>query len=71
MSEEPLFNKTELGRLLRVSARTIDRRRSAGEILKPLGGRGRPRWSPSEVREWIEAGCPRADVWARHNSRRG
>jgi predicted DNA-binding transcriptional regulator AlpA len=64
-TRDPLLSKKDLAKRLGVSTRTIDRRRSAGDILEPVGGAGQPRWRPDEVDAWIAAGCPRAEVWTR------
>jgi predicted DNA-binding transcriptional regulator AlpA len=65
MTRDPLVTKKALAKRLGVSTRTIDRRRSAGDMLEPLGGAGQPRWRPDEVDAWIAAGCPKAGVWTR------
>ena len=59
-----LLNKSDLQRLLRVSASTLDRMVAAGRLPAPveLGPRTR-RWSRTSVEAWIDAGCPdSADV---------
>lgn len=61
----PLVTKKALAKRLGVSTRTIDRRRSAGDMLDPIGNAGQPRWRLDEVDAWIDAGCPRAEVWTR------
>ena len=60
------ITKAQFAAILQVSTRTIDRKRSAGEVLAPLNSRsGHPRWSATEVERWLAEGCPRADVWKR------
>ena len=59
------LTKRDLAERLKVSLRTLDRRRAAGELLDPLGGSGHPRWSSDEFAAWLAAGCPRAEVWSR------
>jgi hypothetical protein len=65
-----LLNRTDLAAILRVSTRTLDRRRAGGEVLDPLPGPGQPRWSASEVGKWLAAGRPRASVWVKICKRR-
>lgn len=50
--------------ILGISRSTFFARRAAGLILDPLllGGSLR-RWHGPTVRAWMEAGCPRAEVW--------
>lgn len=70
MADHLLITKRDLGNLLKISTRTVDRRRSAGEILEPLPGPGQPRWLQEEVEAWISAGRPNAEAWLRSRSRR-
>jgi hypothetical protein len=70
MTVQTLLTKSDLGKLLQVSTRTIDKRRAAGEVLDPIAGSGQPRWDPEEVAAWIKAGRPNAEVWQRSRSRR-
>jgi hypothetical protein len=67
---QTLLTRRELAGLLRLSTRSLDRRRAAGEILDAMAGAGQPRWRPSEVAAWIEAGRPRAEAWRRLRRRR-
>lgn len=67
---ETLLTRHDLARRLNLSTRSLDRYRSAGEILDPLPGPGQPRWDPREVNDWIEAGRPSAPAWRRHSRRR-
>jgi hypothetical protein len=69
MSTQPLLTRRDLASLLRLSTRSLDRRRSAGEILAPLPGPGQPRWDAEEVAAWIRAGRPAAIAWQRLRSR--
>jgi hypothetical protein len=62
---ESLLTRHDLAALLRISLRTLDRQRAAGEVLEPLAGPGQPRWLASEVVAWIAAGRPRAEAWRR------
>src|SRR5688500_10073567 len=60
-----LLTRGDLAAVLRVSTRTLDRFRAAGEILNPLPGVGQPRWHAPEVRDWVAAGRPNALGWSR------
>ena len=60
-----LLTRRDLAGLLRISTRSLDRHRAAGEILASLPGPGQPRWDPLEVAAWIAAGRPRAEAWQR------
>jgi hypothetical protein len=70
MSTQPLLTQRDLASLLRLSTRSLDRHRSAGEILNPLPGPGQPRWDPDELAAWIKAGRPSAAAWQRLRPRR-
>ena len=65
-----LLTRRDLPEVLRVSTRTLDRRRADGDILDALAGPGRPRRHRLEAAVWIKAGRPRAEVWWRLCSRR-
>lgn len=65
-----LLTRDDLAELLRISTRTLDRFRSAGEIPEPLLGPGQPRWDLADVLAWIKAGRPSAAAWQRLRSRR-
>lgn len=67
---QTLLTRSDLAALLRVSTRSLDRQRAAGEILEQLPGPGQPRWHPREVAAWIEAGRPRTEAWRRLHRRR-
>src|SRR5262245_60617610 len=62
---QSLLTRRDLAGLLRISTRSLDRRRAAGEIPASLSGPGQPRWDPAEVAAWIAAGRPRAEAWRR------
>ena len=70
MNTNPLLTRQGLASLLRLSTRSLDRHRSAGEILAPLPGPGQPRWDAEEVVAWIKADRPAASTWQRLRSRR-
>lgn len=61
----PLLTRADIARVLAISTRTLDRRRSDNEILDPLPGSGQPRWRAEEVAAWIDAGRPSASAWVR------
>jgi hypothetical protein len=65
-----LLTRRDLAALLRLSTRSLHRRRSAGEILDPLPGPGQPRWNAEEVAAWVRAGRPSAAAWQRLRHRR-
>lgn len=58
-----LLTKRDFADILKVTPRTIDRLRAAGELPEPIGGPGHPRWELQEVVEWIRAGRPPAYRW--------
>ena len=58
-----LVTRTEAAELCAVSARTWDRLRSAGKIPAPVQVGGSPRWSVTELQNWVAAGCPERSVW--------
>jgi predicted DNA-binding transcriptional regulator AlpA len=54
---EPLLTMSDLGRILAVERRTIDRLRSAGKLPPPDLILGRmPRWRRSTIDGWISRG---------------
>jgi hypothetical protein len=56
-SIEPLLTKADLGQILRVNTRTVERMVSAGKLPKPdLYLSRMPRWRPSTIRDFIESG---------------
>jgi hypothetical protein len=58
-----LLTRNELADLLRISCRTLARRRAEGTLLDPIAGPGAPRWDFDEVVAWIRAGRPKAETW--------
>lgn len=64
-----LMDCTRLAERLGISLRTLGKRRSAGEILDPLWGSGKPRWVEKEVEAWIIDGRPCATTWRRRRER--
>jgi hypothetical protein len=54
---EPMLGLDDLATILKCSRRWLERARSAGRVPKPDFMAGRcPRWKPSTIRAWIEAG---------------
>lgn len=65
-STDPLLiDAEEFGRLLKVSAKTIDRLLARKKLPRPtLLGRQR-RWRRREIEEWVAAGMPDQREWDR------
>ncbi len=62
---EPAATDAEgVGLMLSVSARTVFRLESAGKI-GPRSFRigGSRRWAVSQIRDWVQAGCPNRATW--------
>jgi predicted DNA-binding transcriptional regulator AlpA len=57
-SEPLMITAAELARLLRISTRTLWRRRSGGELPQPVCFGGTVRWRLEEIKNWIARGCP-------------
>jgi predicted DNA-binding transcriptional regulator AlpA len=54
---EPLLNRRDVARVLRVSLAVFDRLRSAGRLPRPDVILSRsPRWRAATIRAWIEKG---------------
>ncbi len=67
-----LIDARELMRLLCVSAATFYRMRGMGRLPRPIRLATRAvRWRYDEVRAWIAANCPPADVWDQRARRPG
>ncbi len=47
-----------VARMLDISVRSVWRLLSAGKLVAPRRLGRSVRWSRSEIREWIKAGCP-------------
>ena len=56
-----LISVDELSRKMSISTRSIWRRLSCGELIKPVRLGKIVRWRLAEVESWIAAGCPRPD----------
>jgi predicted DNA-binding transcriptional regulator AlpA len=61
-SEPLMITAAELAQLLRISTRTLWRRRSAGELPQPVCFGGAVRWRLEEIKNWITRGCPALDT---------
>ena len=59
--EPLLISVNELARILTISPRSIWRRLSCGEFIKPVRLGSSVRWRLQEVRSWIDDGCPPQD----------
>jgi hypothetical protein len=56
-SIEPLLRKRDIGAILRVDIRTLERMLSSGRMPKPdMYLRRAPRWKPETIRQWIDQG---------------
>jgi len=53
-----LISVGELAMILKVSQRSIWRLLSAGKMIEPIRIGGAVRWRFSEVKRWIDQGCP-------------
>lgn len=53
-----LISVGELAMILKVSQRSIWRLLSAGKMIEPIRIGGAVRWRFSEVKHWIDQGCP-------------
>lgn len=53
-----LLNAEEVAAMLGVSERTLWRLLSAGKVPKPVRFGRSTRWRLTEVKEWIDRGCP-------------
>lgn len=58
LSEPLLISVGELAMILKVSPRSVWRLLSAGKLVEPVRIGGAVRWQFSEVKRWIEQGCP-------------
>lgn len=65
-----LLTRSDLAKLLRISCRTLARRRCEGLLLDPIPGPGQPRWDLDDVVAWIRAGRPKAETWRTVRSRK-
>lgn len=54
-----LITVDQVANLLQVSERTVWRMRSGGDIPAPVRVAGNVRWRLGEIKDWINAGCPK------------
>jgi predicted DNA-binding transcriptional regulator AlpA len=52
-----------VGALLGVGSRTVRRLDDSGQLPQPVRVGGSIRWRLSELRQWIDAGCPPRQRW--------
>jgi predicted DNA-binding transcriptional regulator AlpA len=58
---DPLLNCSAIAELLSLSKRSVFRLEREGKMPRAIYLRNRaPRWRESQIREWIERGCPPA-----------
>lgn len=65
----PLIRDVELAELLGVNRATVWTWNSGGKIPRPVKIGGATRWRASEIRAWIDAGCPGRGRWEAENER--
>jgi excisionase family DNA binding protein len=56
---EALLNCRQVARLLGVSVRSVYRLRDGQKMPRPVRVGTLIRWREGDLREWLEAGCPR------------
>lgn len=61
-AEEQLLDVRAMAEMLRVSRRSVWAWSSSGRLPAPLRiGHRAVRWRLSDIRDWLERGCPRRD----------
>ncbi len=63
VSRSLLLKACEAAALCNISVRTWRSWDTAGRIPNPVRIGRSLLWRADELREWVEAGCPRRDVW--------
>jgi predicted DNA-binding transcriptional regulator AlpA len=58
-----VLDTTQMCHLLRCSLATLHRRRSAGQLPRPIKWGGKLCWRADEVKAWVTAGMPDAKTW--------
>jgi predicted DNA-binding transcriptional regulator AlpA len=53
-----LMTVEDVARLITVSVRSVWRMRSSGAVPRPVKILGAVRWKGSDIRQWLDAGCP-------------
>jgi excisionase family DNA binding protein len=61
LGEPLLISVSELATILKISPRSVWRLLSAGKMVEPIRIGGTVRWRFSEVKDWIQQGCPPTD----------
>jgi prophage regulatory protein len=54
-----LINANQFAELLNISERTLYRLKSTDQLPEPIRLGGSVRWRLSEIRGWIDKGCPK------------
>jgi predicted DNA-binding transcriptional regulator AlpA len=67
--ENLLLDTKQVAKLLDIGERTLWRYWNSGRVLKPIKIGNAVRWNAVELRQWVEAGCPRHERWEKR--RRG
>jgi len=65
-----LVDAAGVGRLLGYSRSMVFQLHSRGRIPRPLRLSADPRWSTTELSEWLAAGAPPRETWEASKSRR-
>lgn len=58
VAEQKLLTAKAVAKTLSTSVRTVWRKRSAGQLPKPVKIGGSVRWRSSDIDRWIACGCP-------------
>jgi predicted DNA-binding transcriptional regulator AlpA len=56
--EFTMLTREDVASIFDISLRTLDRWVSGGDIPEPLKVGGRTYWTYSQIKDWIEQGCP-------------
>jgi len=59
-AELSMLTAEEIARLVNCSPRTVHRLADEGVIPQPVRIGGMLRWRQPEIKQWIDAGCPKA-----------
>lgn len=66
--DSQLLTAERVAEWLQISTRSVWRLLSSGKLLRPVRLGGNVRWRASELKRWIEAGCPAMKEWDRMSS---
>lgn len=58
-----LLSRPQVARVLQVSPAHVSRLHASGRLPRPRRLGRAVRWSETELRAWIQAGCPPRDRW--------